>query len=148
MTDEGFVDKIDMLANKMGVNLDRDPEQVESIANEEEREFYTDRPYNPDEPANDGSYPKCKSCHGWGYNEITHLGIMEKCGSCGGTGKLFQRESLATESNWWDEADIEERKSNLDKWGKSHSYATYKWLQLPYDVILAVHSDSYSNAEV
>ena len=32
MTDEGFVDKIDMLANKMGVNLDRDPEQVESLA--------------------------------------------------------------------------------------------------------------------
>ena len=87
MTDEGFVDKIDMLANKMGVNLDRDPEQVESVANEEEREFYTDRPYNPDEPANDGSYPKCKSCHGWGYIEIPHLGIMDKCGHCGGTGK-------------------------------------------------------------
>jgi len=69
----------------------------ESKANEEEREFYTDRPYNPDEPANDGSYPKCKSCHGWGYNEIPHLGIMEKCGSCGGTGKLFQRESKANE---------------------------------------------------
>ena len=28
MTDEGFVDKIEVLANKMGVNLDRDPEQV------------------------------------------------------------------------------------------------------------------------
>ena len=35
MTDEGFVDKIDMLANKMGVNLDRDPEQVESVASED-----------------------------------------------------------------------------------------------------------------
>jgi hypothetical protein len=32
MTDEGFVDKIDMLANKMGINLDRDPDQYSSEA--------------------------------------------------------------------------------------------------------------------
>jgi hypothetical protein len=33
--EEGFMDDIEKLANKVGINLDRDPEQVESKANEE-----------------------------------------------------------------------------------------------------------------